>query len=55
VGTTRLALTGVARRPVLVDPDALDELEPLGDFRGSPEYRRALAQTLAARALEELG
>ena len=55
VGTTRLALTGVARRPVLVDPDALDELEPPGDFRGSPEYRRALAQTLAARALEELG
>jgi probable selenate reductase FAD-binding subunit len=53
-GTTRLALTGVASRPVLVDPEALDELEPPGDFRGSTEYRRALAQTLAARAIEEV-
>lgn len=50
----RLALTGVAARPLLVDPDALDELEPPGDFRGSPEYRRVLAQTLAARALEDV-
>ena len=49
---TRLALAGVARRPVLVNPDELDELEPPDDFRGSSEYRRALAHTLAARALE---
>lgn len=49
-GKTRLALSGVAERPVLVDD--LDQLEPRGDFRGSAEYRRALAITLAARALE---
>jgi len=53
-GETRLALTGVAPRPVLVDPDELDELEPPGDFRGSSAYRRALAATLSARALEEV-
>jgi probable selenate reductase FAD-binding subunit len=54
-GGLRLALTGVARTPVLVDPTlvtAVQDLDPPGDFRGSSEYRRALAATLAARALE---
>ncbi len=52
-GERRLALTGVAATPVLVT--GVDELDPPGDFRGSREYRRALAVTLAARALEAVG
>jgi CO/xanthine dehydrogenase FAD-binding subunit len=53
----RLALTGVARTPLLVAPtqDAADGLDPPGDYRGSAEYRRALAAVLARRALEEIG
>lgn len=48
-GEQFLALTGVAARPVLVT--SLDELEPVSDFRGSSDYRRMLAATLAERAL----
>ena len=50
-----VALTGVAGTPVVVgadDPTA--GLEPVGDFRGSSDYRLALARTLTARALEVL-
>ena len=52
-GSRRLALTGVAATPVLA-PN-LDELSPPGDFLGSSAYRKAVAATLAARALEVLG
>ena len=48
----RLALTGVAARPILVE--RVDDLEPIGDFRGSGEYRRALAAIHAARAAEAI-
>lgn len=51
-GHRRLALTGVAPTPVLVD--GTGELEPAGDHRGSSEYRRALAATLLARAVEAI-
>jgi CO/xanthine dehydrogenase FAD-binding subunit len=56
-GQRRLALTGVAAVPVLVAPapDAAAALDPLGDFRGSTEYRRVLARVLAGRALEAIG
>lgn len=48
----RFALSGVASTPVLVaDADAVD---PMGDFRGSREYRRALAATLLARVVEAI-
>ena len=50
----RLALCGVAPTPQLVDPAALDLLEPPDDFRGSTAYRRHLAGVLSARVLEEL-
>jgi CO/xanthine dehydrogenase FAD-binding subunit len=46
----RIALTGVAPTPVLVEPG--DELHPVGDFRGSSDFRRALADVLMARAVE---
>ena len=49
-GERRLALTGVAATPVLVT--SVHALDPPGDFRGSPGYRRQLAATLSARALE---
>jgi CO/xanthine dehydrogenase FAD-binding subunit len=48
--TVRLAMTGVAATPVLVE--SVEELDPPGDFRGSSGYRRSLAAILAARALE---
>lgn len=51
-GARRLALSGVAATPVLVEGAA--GLDPPGDFRGSSEYRRALASVLAARALEAI-
>ncbi len=51
-GERRLVLTGVAATPVVVAD--IDHLEPPADFRGSSEYRRALAVTLAARVLEAI-
>lgn len=48
----RIALTGVAETPVLVEPG--DELHPVADFRGSSDYRRALADVLIARVVEEI-
>ena len=46
----RIALTGVAPVPILVQPD--EELHPPGDFRGSSEYRAALAGVLMTRVVE---
>lgn len=55
-GRRLLALTGVGPTPVLVpDPAAIAALDPPADFRGSAEYRRALANTLAVRALKGVG
>jgi len=51
-GVLRVALTGVAATPVLLD--ARKDLDPPGDYRGSSEYRRALAATLSARVLEAI-
>jgi probable selenate reductase FAD-binding subunit len=55
-GERRLALAGVAATPVVVDERAgwAGELDPPGDFRGSGEYRRALAAVLASRVLEAI-
>lgn len=54
-GGVRLGLTGVAAHPVVIESGALDSLEPPGDFRGTPEYRRELARTLTARVVDLLG
>lgn len=48
----RIALSGVASTPVLAQ--AVDELAPIGDFRGSSEYRRALAAILLDRVAEAI-
>jgi len=63
-GGVRLALSGVAARPVLnrtalirsgADAAAwAARLDPPSDFRGSSAYRRALAVTLARRAVEAI-
>ena len=54
-GGLRVALTGVAATPILVDPDELSSLDPPADFRGSSEYRRELAEVLKNRVIAELG
>jgi CO/xanthine dehydrogenase FAD-binding subunit len=53
-GQLRLALCGIADTPVLVDPNGLNTLTPLGDFRGSPEYRRQMAVVLGQRVVRAL-
>lgn len=50
----RLALCGVADRPVLVAPDAVADVDPPADFRGSADYRRHMARVLSRRALDAL-
>jgi CO/xanthine dehydrogenase FAD-binding subunit len=51
----RIALTGVAATPVLVDPNDLAALEPIGDFRGTAAYRKELAGVLTERVIAQLG
>jgi len=51
----RIALTGVAATPVLVDSGDVESLDPPADFRGSGEYRLELAKVLSARVVERLG
>ncbi|MCB9136862.1 MAG: FAD binding domain-containing protein [Caldilineaceae bacterium] len=54
-GGTRLAFCGVAATPILVRPEDIDaQIDPPSDFRGSSEYRSAMANILAARVMEEL-
>ena len=48
----RVALTGVAATPVLVQPG--DQVQPIGDFRGTAGYRRHLAGVLTARVVEAI-
>jgi CO/xanthine dehydrogenase FAD-binding subunit len=51
----RVALTGVANTPVLIDPAGLVELDPPADFRGSSAYRKAIAWVLTKRVTTQLG
>ncbi|MDW8269509.1 MAG: FAD binding domain-containing protein [Anaerolineae bacterium] len=53
-GRLLLALCGVAKTPVLVAPERLNDLDPPADFRGSSEYRRAMAILLSERVLARL-
>ncbi len=48
-GVERVALCGVASRPVLADAP----LAPPDDCTGTPEYRQAMAQVLSRRALAQ--
>ena len=54
-GDVRLAVSGVAPVPVLVEPQDLESLDPPPDFRGSSAYRRQLASVLAGRVLAAVG
>jgi len=54
-GEVRVALTGIAAFPVLVDAGGLAAFDPPADFRGTTEYRRHLAETLAARVTSAVG
>jgi CO/xanthine dehydrogenase FAD-binding subunit len=54
-GDVRLAMSGVAPLPLIVDPDGLDDLDPPADFRGSSDYRRQVAAVLAGRVLAIIG
>lgn len=62
----RVAIGGVAASPVMVNLDQAGDPEPalaaalsgqtlLADFRGSAEYRRAMAPIIARRAVEQAG
>lgn len=53
-GDLRVAVTGVAATPMLVDPENLDVLVPPSDFRGSLEYRKELARILIGRVVERV-
>ena len=54
-GTLRIAATGVASVPRLIDPAGDLAFDPLADFRGSTEYRHELVRVLAKRVLTRLG
>jgi CO/xanthine dehydrogenase FAD-binding subunit len=62
-GAVRIALGGVARRPLLVSlgrpedaeaavAQAIESAEPYSDFRGTADYRREMGALMAKRALE---
>lgn len=57
-GQLHLALCGVAKTPILINPDGLNQLKaklnPPGDFRGSSEYRRQMAVVLSHRVIGNL-
>ena len=53
-GRLVVALAGADHAPRLVAPDAIDQLDPPPDFRGSSEYRRHLAAVLTSRVAREL-
>ncbi len=53
-GDVRLAATGVAPAPMVIEVGDIDELDPPSDFRGSSEYRSHLAAVLAARVVARL-
>ncbi len=50
-----LAACGVAKRPLLIEADEIDQLNPPADFRGSSGYRREMTAVLVGRVLAELG
>lgn len=52
--TVNLAVCGVAKRPILIVADEIDQLTPPADFRGSSGYRHEMTAVLSQRVLAEL-
>ncbi len=53
-GELRVAASGVAPHPVVIDLERIADLDPPDDFRGSADYRRHLVTVLAARVAGRL-
>ena len=53
-GQIRIALCGVADRPIEVREEALDALTPPSDFRSSSDYRRQMARVVYTRVATQL-
>ena len=53
-GQIRLAITGVDSHVIAVSPAQVDALTPPTDFRGTSQYRKALAKVLTKRVLADL-
>ena len=53
-GNIQLAVSGIAPTPILTSLDALSDLQPPADFRGSSAYRRQMAITLSRRVVDSL-
>ena len=49
-----LAACGVAERPILINANEIEQLNPPADFRGSSGYRREMTAVLSQRVLAEL-
>jgi CO/xanthine dehydrogenase FAD-binding subunit len=53
-GAIKMAYCGVAEKPCLLTMGELQSIVPPGDFRGSPDYRKAVAAILAQRIIMDL-
>ena len=53
-GQIRLAITGVASHVIAASPSQVDALTPPTDFRGTSQYRKALATVLTKRVIADL-
>ncbi len=53
-GDIKLAFTGIAETPILIETGALDAINPPADFRGSSDYRRRMAINLSRRVISSL-
>jgi CO/xanthine dehydrogenase FAD-binding subunit len=53
-GDIRLAATGVDTHVIAMSPEETETLDPPSDFRGTSQYRKALATVLTKRVVSDL-